>query len=98
LRPRAYEEDDNDEAANNSTRSQTDNNMNETTNAPVKSFFPPNLTEYFNCSLGVYHLEANLINGSVLENNSTLPMEDSDEWTPISECPLLDISTLSARV
>lgn len=103
LRPKAYEEGDDDDAAHNKTNTQADNNSNDTTNAPVKSLFLHNLTEIF-CNYSAYQealiqddMSNIMINSSSIDN-STLPIDDSDEWTSFSECPLLDISTLENRV
>lgn len=72
-----------------------------TASAPVKSLILHNLTEYLcNYSSGYNHeaLMQNEIGTTNLTDNSTMPIDDSDEWTSFSECPLLDISTLENRV
>lgn len=100
LRPKAIGDgDDDDDKAGNSTQ---EAHSNETTNAPVKSLYFHNLTEIL-CNFSaiqeaMVQTEANLSNTTDLYENSTMPMDDSDEWTSFSECPLLDISTLDNRV
>lgn len=100
LRPKAYggEADDADKNGN----STQEVNVNETTNAPVKSlYFHDNLTEilcnYSAIQDAIVQTEINMMNASDYDN-STMPTDDSDEWTSFSECPLLDISTLENRV
>lgn len=104
LRPKAIGDGDGDEEevekAGNSSR---ELNTNDTTNAPVKSLYMHNLTEIL-CNYSAYAQEAivqtevSITNTTSMYDNSTLPMDDSDEWTSFSECPLLDISTLENRV
>lgn len=100
LRPKAYGgKGIDDDADKNSTQ---EVNANETTNAPVKSlYFHNNLTEilcnYSAIQEAMMQTEISMLNSSDYDN-STLPMDDSDEWTSFSECPLLDISTLDNRV
>jgi hypothetical protein len=101
LRPRAFSDDDDEDASKSGNGTQTDMNVNDTTNAPVKSLFIHNLTEILcNYSATYAESEMSMVNSSTTDTNSTLPIDDddSDEWTPISECPLLDISTLESRV
>jgi hypothetical protein len=79
----------------------TQDSSNDTTSAPVKSLILYNLTEIF-CNYSGYQealiqTDLNLIN-STINNNSTVPIDDRNEWTSFSECPLLDISTLENRV
>ncbi|KAG5682668.1 hypothetical protein PVAND_012006 [Polypedilum vanderplanki] len=99
LRPKAFSD---DKATKNGNSTQTDMNVNDTINAPVKSLFIHNLTEIF-CNYSaayadiVMQSDMSMNNLSIIDNNSTLPMDD-DEWSPISECPLLDISTLESRI
>jgi transient receptor potential cation channel subfamily V protein 5 len=100
LRPRAFGDgDDDNDAAENGNSTQTDVNV--TTNAPVKSLFVHNLTEIL-CNYSATYADAimqaelSMMNSSL--ENSTLPMDDTDEWSSFSECPLLDISTIESRV
>lgn len=101
LRPRAIGDDD-DESSGNRNSTQTDMNANDTTSSPVKALFAHNLTEilctYSTFSENVMQTEISMINSSIIDDNSTLPINDGDEWTSFSECPLLDISTLENRV
>lgn len=102
LRPKAIGDGDAEEVdkAVNSTR---EFNTNDTTNAPVKSLYMHNLTEIL-CNYSAYAQEAivqteiSMTNTTNMYDNSTLPMDDSPEWSSFSECPLLDISTLENRV
>jgi hypothetical protein len=101
LRPKAIGDGDDDDVdkSGNDTR---EANMNDTTNAPVKSLSLHNLTEIL-CNFSAYQeaimqTEISMMNATDMYDNSTLPMDDSDEWTAFSECPLLDISTLENRV
>lgn len=99
LRPKAFggEDDDADKTGNSTEQF----NANDTTNAPVKSFYFHNLTEilcnYSSIEEALVQTEMSLMNSSDYDN-STMPMDDSDEWTSFSECPLLDISTFENRV
>lgn len=97
LRPKAYEEDD-DDSSNNRNSTQTDVNVNDTNNSPVKALFSHNLTEIL-CTYSetIMQTDSSMIN-STIDDNSTLPIDDGDEWVSFSECPLLDISTLENRV
>lgn len=77
--------------------------MNETTNAPVKSLHTNTLSEIlcnYSALLGeaIVQTENSMINTTDMYVNSTMPIDDSDEWTAFSECPLLDISTPENRV
>ena len=78
-------------------------NTNETTNAPVKSLIIHNLTEIL-CNYSAYQealvqSELGVTNATDFYDNSTLPIDGgSFEWAPISECPLLDISTIENRI
>lgn len=100
LRPKAIGDGDDEEKGGNSTR---EVNLNDTTNAPVKSLYMHNLTEIL-CNYSAVYQEAimqtelGMMNTTDVYDNSTMPMDDSDEWTAFSECPLLDISTLEKRV
>lgn len=101
LRPKAIGDGDDDaDKAGNSTR---EFNTNDTTNAPVKSLYLHNMTEIL-CNYSAYAQEAivqtelSMMNTTNMYDNSTLPMDESHEWTSFSECPLLDISTLENRV
>lgn len=105
LRPKAYgsrhnEEDDND-GSRNVTSTNDANITGATASAPVRSLILHNLTEIF-CNYTGYHdaliqVETNLGNLSSMDN-STMPSDDTDEWTSFSECPLLDISSIEIRV
>ena len=60
-----------------------------------------NLTEIL-CNYSAYQealvqSELGVTNATDFYDNSTLPI-DSNEWAPISECPLLDISTIENRI
>lgn len=103
LRPKAIgssgKDDDDDKVVTNSTREDA---MNETTNAPVKSLYTNSLSEII-CNYSAFVQEAlvqpeNMLNTTDMYDNSTMPMDDSNEWTAFSACPLLDISTLENRV
>ena len=101
LRPKAYGGEGSDDDTDKNGNSTEEVNVNETTNAPVKSLYFHNLTEilcnYSAIQEAIVQTEINLVNSSDYDN-STMPMDDSDEWTSFSECPLLDISTLDNRV
>ncbi|CAG9802186.1 unnamed protein product [Chironomus riparius] len=101
LRPRAIGDGD-DESPVNRNSTQTDMNANDTTSSPVKALFAHNLTEilctYSTYSENVMQTEISMVNSSIIDVNSTLPINDGDEWTSFSECPLLDISTLENRI
>lgn len=103
LRPKAIGDgggdDDADKSSSNNTR---EGNANDSTKAPVKSFVVHNLTEIL-CNFSAFQeamvqTETSTINATDMFSNSTMPTDDSDEWTAFSECPLLDISTLENRV
>lgn len=101
LRPKAIgdEADDDADKSGNGTR---DANMNDTTNSPVKSFYLHNLTEIL-CNYSAYQeaimqTEIGMMNATDMYENTTITMDDSDEWKSFSECRLLDISTLENRV
>jgi transient receptor potential cation channel subfamily V member 5 len=100
LRPRAIGDDDDEaEGSGNSTK---EVNMNDTTNAPVKSLYIHNLTEilcnYSAIQEAIMQTEIGMMNTTDMYDNSTMPMDESDEWASFSECPLLDISTWENRV
>lgn len=101
LRPKAIGDDDEDDDSSGSQNS-TQINGNDTANSPVKALFAHNLTEilctYSTLSENIMQTEMSMTNSSILDDNSTLPMNDGDEWVSFSECPLLDISTLENRV
>lgn len=102
LRPKAIGEDE-DEEVDKSRNSTREANMNDTTNAPVKSLNMHNLTEILCNYSGAFQeaimqTELGMMNTTDMYDNSTMPMDDSDEWTSFSECPLLDISTWENRV
>lgn len=98
LRPKAIGSDDDADSAGNSTR---EFNASDTTNAPVKSLIMHNLTEIL-CNYSAYQealVQSELaVNATDLYDNSTLPMDESNEWASFSECPLLDISTVENRI
>lgn len=103
LRPKAYgsRRDDDDERNRNATSVNITNEA--VASAPVKSLILHNLTEIF-CNYTIYH-EALIQSGGEINvgnlshmDNSTMPTDDSNEWTSFSECPLLDISTIEIRV
>lgn len=104
LRPKAIgssgKDDDDDKVIANSTREDA---MNDTTNAPIKSLYTNSLSEIL-CNYSAFvqdaivQTENSMMNATNLYDNSTMPMDDSDEWTAFSECPLLDISTWENRV
>ena len=102
LRPKAIGDGDDDDTEKNRNRTR-EVTMNETTNAPVKSPYNlHNLTEIL-CNYSAIHeaivqTDISTTNTTELYENSTMPMDDSGEWTSFSECPLLDISTLTNRV
>lgn len=100
LRPKAFGGEEADDDADKKGNSTHEVNVNETTNAPVKSLYFHNLTEilcnYSAIQEGILQTEISLTNST--DFNSTMPMDDSDEWASFSECPLLDISTWENRV
>lgn len=100
LRPKAFGDDDEDDSSSN--RNSTQINSTDSINSPVKALFSHNLTEilctYSTYSETIMQTEISMTNSSTIDDNSTLPMNDDDEWVSFSECPLLDISTLENRV
>lgn len=105
LRPRAYGDGHVDDESTSKNNTLIDINVNDTTNAPVKSLFIHNLTEIL-CNYSATYTDAimqqtetSMLNASTLDNNSTMPIDDdANEWKSFSECPLLDIRTLENRV
>lgn len=99
LRPRAYGGEEDDDDAKNATKPEI-NVTEATASSPVKSLIMHNLTEII-CNYSGYHdalVQNELGTTNITTDNSTMPIDDSDEWTSFSECPLLDISTLENRV
>lgn len=92
LRPKAYTQEDDDGHTNSTALI-----YNETTNAPVKSFLPNNLTEII-CNYTVF---SEAMSALTNVTNATMPTgDDSDmgSWNSFSECPLLDISTTTLKI
>ncbi|CRK93055.1 CLUMA_CG006509, isoform A [Clunio marinus] len=101
LRPKAIGEgyDEDNDKSRNITR---EISMNDTSNSPPKSLYFHNLTEFL-CNYSAYQevimqTEISITNTSELYDNSTLPIDDSNDWTSFSECPLMDISTWENRI
>lgn len=100
LRPRAYGELEEENVTRNATNKVEINVTEAASAAHVKSLILHNLTEII-CNYSGYHealTQHELGTTNITMDNSTMPIDDSDEWVSFSECPLLDISSLENRV